>query len=130
MAVERIEVDVDLLAQEIGTLSPGELDALPFGAIQLDAAGTILTYNKAEERLSGRKADLVVGKNFFQEIAPCTRVKRFHGAFETGVQRRELNEVFDFLFRFPSGAREVRIRMIYSGVPKPAVWIFVTPIGS
>jgi photoactive yellow protein len=130
MAVERIEVDADLLMHEVGSLSPSELDALPFGAIQLDASGTILTYNKAEERLSGRKADSVVGKNFFREIAPCTRVKSFHGAFETGVQRQQLNEVFDFLFKFPSGAREVRIRMIYSGVPKPAVWIFVTPIGS
>lgn len=130
MAVERIEVDVDLLMQEVGSLSPVELDALPFGAIQLDETGTILTYNKAEERLSGRKAESVVGKNFFRDIAPCTRVKRFHGTFEIGVQRQKLNEVFDFLFRFPSGAREVRIRMIYSGVPKPAVWIFVTPIGS
>jgi photoactive yellow protein len=130
MAVERIEVDVDLLMHEVGSLSPLELDALPFGAIQLDATGTILTYNKAEERLSGRKADSVVGKNFFREIAPCTRVKTFQGAFEIGVQRQQLNEVFDFLFKFPSGAREVRIRMIYSAVPKPAVWIFVTPIGS
>lgn len=128
MAVERIEVDSQSLLNEVGTLSAEELDTLPFGAIQLDATGTILTYNKAEERLSGRKAEQVVGKNFFREIAPCTRVKRFFGAFESGVMRRELNEVFDFVFRFPSGDREVRIRMIYSGVPKPAVWIFVTPI--
>ena len=130
MAVERIEINAELLAQEIGTMSMDELDALPFGAIQLDADGTILSYNKAEERLSGRSAEVVIGKNFFRDVAPCTRVKHFQGAFESGVRRRELNEVFDFLFRFTSGTREVRVRMIYSGVPKPAVWIFVTPIGS
>jgi hypothetical protein len=32
-----------------------------------------------------------------------------------------------FTFRFPGGARDVRIRMIYSGT---AVWIFVTPIAA
>ncbi|HYC93008.1 MAG TPA: hypothetical protein VEO54_27635 [Thermoanaerobaculia bacterium] len=42
-------------------------------------------------------------------------MQRFFGAFQAGVERRELNEVFDFTFRFPAGARDVRIRMIYSG---------------
>ena len=125
MTVQRIEIEAEGLIGEIGRLSAEELDALPFGAIQLDGDGTILSYNKAEERISGRKAAEVVGKNFFREVAPCTRVKRFFGAFQAGVDRKELNEVFDFTFRFPDGAREVRIRMIYS---RAAVWIFVTPV--
>jgi photoactive yellow protein len=114
----------------IDTLENSQLDALPFGAIQLDPDGVVLAYNRTEERISGRAAAEVIGKNFFQEIAPCTRVRRFFGAFQSGVDRRDLNEVFDFTFRFPSGAREVRIRMIYSAAPKPAVWIFVTPLSS
>ena len=125
MAVERIEVSADSILGEIGRMTAEDLDALPFGAIQLDAAGKILSYNKTEERISGRKAGDVVGKNFFHDVAPCTRVRRFIGAFQEGVQRRALNEVFDFTFRFPQGTREVRIRMIYSG---NTVWIFVTPI--
>jgi photoactive yellow protein len=125
MSVQRIEVSADAIVSEVGLLTPEELDALPFGAIQLDPAGKILLYNKAEEKISGRSASAVVGKNFFRDVAPCTRVQRFFGAFQTGVERRELNEVFDFTFRFPAGARDVRIRMIYSG---SAVWIFVTPI--
>jgi len=125
MAVQRIEIDSDALAGELGSMSAEELDALPFGAIQLDEEGMVLNYNKAEERISGRSAAEVVGKHFFRDVAPCTRVKRFFGAFQTGVDRRELNEVFDFTFRFPTGAREVRIRMIYS---RAAVWIFVTPL--
>lgn len=125
MSIQRIEIDAEALVGEIGLLSAEELDALPFGAIQLDDAGTILNYNKTEEAISGRKAKEVVGQNFFRDVAPCTRVKRFFGAFQTGLERRELNEVFDFTFRFPAGEREVRIRMIYS---KPAVWIFVTPL--
>lgn len=128
MAVSRIEVTAENIAGEIGRLTGAELDALPFGAIQLDAEGIILSYNKAEERIAGRTAAEVIGKNFFQDVAPCTRVKRFFGAFQEGVARRDLSEVFDFTFRFPSGTREVRIRMIYSGMPSPAVWIFVTPL--
>lgn len=129
MSIQRIEVDPEAMIGEVGTLSAVELDALPFGAIQLDPDGKILTYNRAEEQLSGRKREDVVGKNFFSDVAPCTRVRRFYGAFQAGVDRRDLNEVFDFTFRFPGAPREVRIRMIYSGTPRPGVWIFVTPLG-
>lgn len=125
MTVERIDVTADAISDEIGRLTAADLDLLPFGAIQLDASGKVLSYNKTEERISGRSASEVLGKNFFFDIAPCTRVKRFYGAFQSGVERRNLNEVFDFTFRFPAGTREVRIRMIYSG---NTVWIFVTPV--
>ncbi len=130
MAVTRIEVDPASIIGEVGAMSAPELDALPFGAIRLDPAGIILNYNKTEEKISGRAAKDVIGKSFFSDVAPCTRVKRFFGAFQTGVDRRDLNEVFDFTFRFPAATREVRIRMIYSATPTPGVWIFVTPIGS
>lgn len=128
MAVERIELGPDEILAEIGTLSPQELDLLPFGAIRLSTDGTITSYNQAEARLAGKEATSVIGKNFFREVAPCTRVKRFYGAFEEGVKRRELSEVFDFIFAFPTGARDVRIRMIYTESGQPAVWIFVTPL--
>jgi len=127
MAVQRFEVDPDSIIAELGLMGAEELDALPFGAIQLDAEGTILAYNKTEERISGRRREDVIGKNFFRDVAPCTRVQRFFGAFQAGVDRRELNEVFDFTFRFPAGARDVRIRMIHSS---QTVWIFVTPMTS
>jgi photoactive yellow protein len=128
MAVQRIEVDADSIAREIGSLTAGDLDALPFGAIQLDRTGKVLLYNRAEEQLSGRQRADVVGRNFFTEVAPCTRVRRFFGVFEEGLERKSLNEVFDFTFRFPQGTREVRIRLIYADQPQPSVWIFVTPI--
>lgn len=128
MTVQRIDVDAESLLSEAGMLTPEELDTLPFGAIQLDANGIVLAYNRTEEQISGRKRDEVVGKNFFTEVAPCTRVRKFYGAFQNGVDRRSLNEVFDFTFRFPTAPRDVRIRMIYSANPRPGVWIFVTPL--
>ncbi|HEX7154675.1 MAG TPA: PAS domain-containing protein [Thermoanaerobaculia bacterium] len=128
MPVQKIEVDAESIIHEIGRLGPEELDALPFGAIQLDRSGTILAYNRTEERFAGLRREDVIGKNFFSDVAPCTRVRRFFGAFQEGIERRSLNEVFDFLFNFKSGPREVRIRMIYSEMPKSCVWIFVTPM--
>lgn len=128
MPLHRLEIDSADLASEIGQLSGAEFDKLPFGTIQLDPQGNILTYNSAEERLSGRKRSDVLGKNFFTEVAPCTRVKQFQVPFEAGIRNRQLNEVFDYTFRFSSGKREVRIRMIYSEARGPAVWIFVSPI--
>jgi photoactive yellow protein len=125
MTVQRIEIDAESIMGEVGRLTPEELDGLPFGAIQLDPSGKILAYNRTEEKISGRSAADVVGKNFFHDVAPCTRVKRFYGAFQEGLDRKTLNEVFDFTFAFAGGARDVRIRMIYSG---STVWIFVTPM--
>lgn len=128
MALQKIIVSPEQLVGELGSISEIDLDALPFGAIQLDTEGVVIAYNRFESEFAQRAPESVIGRNFFTEIAPCSRVQRFQGAFLSGVERRSLNEVFDFVFRFPSGDREVRIRMIYSGEPKPAVWIFTTPM--
>ena len=130
MSLHKIEIEPEAIVAELGSMTNADFDTLPFGAIQLDREGNVLLYNKAEEQLSGRKRVDVVGRNFFTDVAPCTRVRRFLGAFQVGIERRELNEVFDFTFRFPEAAREVRIRMIYSDAPRPGVWIFVTPLPS
>ena len=127
MALQKIEVSSEELVEHIGLLSQQELDELPFGVIELDDTGAVLRYNRYEERFANRKREDVVGKNFFTEIAPCTRVQKFYGAFQQGIDQRRLSEVFDFDFHFPAGTRGVRIRMIYSESPRTGIWIFVTP---
>ncbi|MGK2859021.1 MAG: PAS domain-containing protein [Thermoanaerobaculia bacterium] len=129
MSVQRIELELDRIKDEVGRMSAEEIDDLPFGAIQLDESGNILKYNRYEENFAGRDRVEVVGKNFFRDVAPCTRVRMFFGVFEEGVRRRELDEVFDFVFRFPKGEKHVRIRMVFSRLGTGSVWIFVTPIG-
>lgn len=128
MSTQRIEMQPEAIMHEASHLTPTELDLLPFGAIHVDGNGIIDAYNVAEEQLANRTRSEVIGKMFFDHVAPCTRVKRFYGAFQEGIRRGQLNEVFDFSFRFPHGTREVRIRMIYSDAPRPGVWIFVTPL--
>ena len=56
----------------LSRLSTKEVDQLAFGAVQLDAKGTILQYNAAEAGITGRDAKAVIGRNFFREVAPCT----------------------------------------------------------
>jgi photoactive yellow protein len=109
---------VDILTQD-------ELDRLPFGVIQLNPLGRILRYNRAESELAGMEPDRVVGLNFFTEVAPCTRVQRFYGAFLEGVAAGELNEIFPYEFEFRDGRRkDVVISMFYSST-SASVWLVV-----
>lgn len=106
------------------TLSNAELDALPFGAIQLNADGTILQFNEYEANLSNRRAPDTIGRNFFLDVAPCTNVREFHGVFIEGLARGELNVTFDYRFAFKQAPRDVRVTLFYSA-PTATVWVFV-----
>ncbi len=97
----------------VSRLSPGELDTLPYGLICLDAQGRVVHYNDTESRMAKLPKDRVVGKNFFAEVAPCTRVREFEGQFLELV--RDPNRVrvrtFDFVFRFRHSEQHVTIVM-------------------
>jgi len=105
-------------------LSPEAADAQPFGLIRLDRRGRVLSYNTYEERLAKLARADVLGKNFFFEIAPCTRVREFYGRFLDGVERGALRTTFGFVFPFPHGEREVRISMLMRP-GEDAVWVVV-----
>jgi photoactive yellow protein len=107
-------------------LSAAELDALRYGMIQRDSRGTILRYSSAETRLSGLTAAECVGRSFFDEIAPCTRVREFHGRFERGVAAQQLDVVFSFRFAFVP-PKDVRIHMFYSHATR-SVWVKVVDV--
>lgn len=110
--------------QSIDGLANSQLDALPFGAIQLDLDGTILQFNEYEANLSNRRAPDTIGRNFFREVAPCTNVREFYGRFREGVELGELNVSFDYRFEFRMAPRNVRVTLYYSA-PTSTVWVFV-----
>ncbi|KAA0252510.1 MAG: EAL domain-containing protein [Acidobacteria bacterium] len=107
----------------IDSFAERDLDALPFGVIQLSRDGTILQYNRYEEDLARRRASEVIGKNFFTEVAPCTDVRAFAGRFREGVARGELHVTFDYVFAF-SPPKPVRVTLWYSGATRTG-WVFV-----
>ncbi|AKT37287.1 PAS domain-containing protein [Chondromyces crocatus] len=109
-------------------LDENGLDAQPFGIIRLDREGTILSYNLYEEKEARRKRQDVVGRNFFTEVAPCTKVKAFHGRFRDGVKRRELEATFGFVFCLRHVTRNVDVSLFYKRAEsedKDSIWVFI-----
>jgi photoactive yellow protein len=113
--------------ESIGRMSEGELNALPFGAIRLDISGTVLSYNHAESKLTGRDPKRVVGKNFFTEVAPCTNVQAFAGRFREGMARKDLHAIFPYRFDFKMAPRDVTVTLFYSKETDTA-WVFVREV--
>jgi photoactive yellow protein len=113
----------------IDSMTEAELDALPYGVIQLDADGKILHYNSYEAALAGLKKENVVGKNFFKQVAPCTDVKEFYGRFREGVAARELHCKFRYHFSFKKNPQDVTVTLFYTK-RNQTIWVFIQPIES
>ncbi|NOK11426.1 PAS domain-containing protein [Corallococcus exercitus] len=116
---------LDALIQRVDNMSEVELDHLPLGMIQLDSQGRILKFNRTEAALARIQAREQIGKNFFYDVAPCTRVREFFGLFQEGVRAKKLYQTFGFVFRFAHGARHVAITLFYSD-KTDSVWVLVS----
>jgi len=91
----------------------GDLDQLPFGIIALDAEGIVLRYNLFESRLARLDRNQVLGRSFFQEVAPCTRSADFEGRFRRFVANgSRAPERFEYLFDFKFGAQAVTVELV------------------
>ena len=111
--------------EQADVLTTDELDRLPVGMIQLDRDGKVLKFNQTESELARVARDDALGKSFFDEVAPCTKVQAFYGKFLEGVDQRKLHTVFDYTFRFRDGRQKnVVISMFYSATTD-TVWVCV-----
>jgi photoactive yellow protein len=113
-------------SDDLQGLSAEEFDALPFGAILLDARGIVRAYNRWEAALARREPEAVLGKSFFLDVAPCTDVAAFHGKLDELARSGRGSYVFDFEFAFPWGRRMVRIRFLVESSDER--WVFVTDV--
>jgi photoactive yellow protein len=93
-------------------LSKEELDKLPFGVIELNRDGVIISFNQAEEGLSRRSKVDAIGRNFFTEVAPCADVQDFRGRFDEFLTKDSLSENFDYVYYFGSRAVAVMITFL------------------
>lgn len=106
-------------------LTEDELDNLPVGMIQLGRDGTVLKFNQTESSLARVEKGEALGKSFFDDVAPCTKVQEFYGKFVEGVENRSLLTSFPYQFRFRDGReKNVMISMFYSG-STDTVWVLV-----
>ncbi|MFO0548533.1 MAG: V4R domain-containing protein [Polyangiaceae bacterium] len=102
-----------------------EIDALPFGVIALDAAGTILRFNLYESRLARLDRNQTLGRNFFREVAPCTRTETFEGRAMRLLSHGAVGETesFEYVFAFAFGEQHVKVEMF---VPSPGrLYLFI-----
>jgi len=113
--------------ERLATMSAAEVDDLPYGFLILDRSGTVLLYNRYESRMSRLPPGRVVGKNWFREVAPCTRVEAFQGRFHALVDSpTALVERFSFRFHFLHGAQDVTVQL--TRAPGDADRIFMTVV--
>lgn len=112
------------IANVIGKMASGDIDGLAFGAIQLDGTGKILQYNNAEGEITGRDPKAVIGKNFFTEVAPCTKTPAFYGKFTQGVKAGDLNAQFEYTFNYNMKPTQVKVHM-KKALTDSTFWIFV-----
>lgn len=119
--------DEDQLLDAVDGMMAEELDRLPYGIIQLDGQGRILKYNALESRLASLPQEQQIGKQFFTEVAPCTKVQSFYGRFREGVRRESLDASFRFHFAFKQKPRDVTVRLFYSRRTR-SVWVLISDL--
>jgi photoactive yellow protein len=112
------------VANELADMSDADLDALAFGAIELDRNGKIVRYNAAEADISSRHQDGMVGRNFFSDVAPCTRSDAFEGRFRAGVAAGKLDVQFTYVLDHEMTPTEVRVRM-HRIDDKDTYWVLI-----
>lgn len=89
------------------------MEELPVGVVVLDERGHVVLYNRYEERLAGRKREEVLGRPFFEEVAPCMNVKDLAGYFFENIGRSPLQRTMEYSFdlRHVARPRDVSLRM-------------------
>ncbi len=107
--------------------NPGRLDSLPFGAILLDRNGRVLKYNAQESALSNRPPSEVLGKHFFNDVAPCAKGAQFQGRFQQAVAAGSVNVMFEYAFDYKMTLTKVRIHLKSTSIDE-GVWIFIKRI--
>ena len=118
-----------MLAPFLDRLTVEELDSIPYGVVQLDLHGRVLSYNQAEADNVG-VIPRPLGLHFFYEVAPSANVPEFYGKFLEGVAEKRLDDTFSFTFSCASMPRRVMIRQYFSA-RTGSVWLFVSqPDGS
>lgn len=122
--MKRVRFERDDLQNAMANISDEDVNKLMYGAVELDSEGTILRYNEAESELTGRRPEDVIGRNFFNDVAPCTRTDEFSGRFFEGVRTGEFNAVFEYVFDHEMEPTKVRIMMIKS-ITKETYWLLI-----
>lgn len=96
------------LGPSLHRASDADLDALPFGVVEMDAELHVLRYNRTESEKAGLAPDRVIGRHFFREVAPCANNPQVAGRFDG----TPMDHVMPYTFAFRLRAVPVTLRLI------------------
>jgi photoactive yellow protein len=124
-----LDTTTRMLAPFLDRLSPEELDAIPYGVIQLDGAGIVRSYNRVEAANAGG-IPRPIGRHFFRDVCPSANGPELVDRFAQGIEDHKLDDTFQYTFSCTPTPRRVQLRMYYS-VRTRSVWLFIAkPDGS
>jgi photoactive yellow protein len=108
---------------------PERVEVLPFGALLLDRAGIIRSYNGAQTIITGREAVDVIGQDFFNEVAHCCRNTPVQHNFRrfTVSGRVDVLMEHDLLFRGHKVAVKIHLKSHQDG---QHCWMFTKVVHS
>ena len=91
---------------------------LPFGLLELDAAGEVIRYSPASERQPDVQAKDILGRQFFKEVVKDKKVKSFEARFQLFMKQGQT--VDRFSASFPSDEGEVSVQFLLARLDKKA----------
>lgn len=125
MNYEQVKFGQDDIDNALSRLDESQIENLAFGMVTLDRQGTILQYNAAEGAITGRDPKDALGKNFFTDVAPCTKTDEFYGRFQQGVKSGTLNVMFEYTFDYNMAPTRVRVHMKNAPGTADKFWVLV-----
>ena len=91
---------------------------LPFGLLELDAAGEVIRYSPASEQQPDVQAKDILGRQFFTEVVSDKKVKSFQARFDLFMKQGQTIDRFSA--SFPSEAGEVQVQFLLARLDKKA----------
>ena len=121
MADATVDFEAPDLALRIARLSPAQIDALPFGVVEIDREGRVLRYSATEARLSGYGMT-PLGRNFF-EVSRCVTRNDFRSLVMEAMENAAADIEVAWRGDPNDPHREMRIRIQSS--PAGGAWLFI-----
>jgi len=106
---ERVGFDDSDAGDVLSTYPDIWLDTLDFGLIRLDAQLRATAYNLRESLFTGYEPAAVIGRRFFEEIAPCMNNPRIAGRFAAS---NPLDETIRHVLKLFRRSASVRLRLL------------------
>lgn len=118
-----------LAVEDLHEIAAEDLDCLPIGVVRVTKEGVISAYNSIESERFGYKAEEVLGRNFFTDVAPCTSVREFHGRFMDMVMSgKNGRDELDFVFCTDSWSKLVQVVLVWDAKEQEGTLLISTPI--